>query len=139
MCVQGAEGGGVMSIRFETWGNIGKVGVLVIMVLCLRPWETHQLVTPMVPPCQDENAIIDHWTGMNLIRRTQQSGKNLDFFVYDKAWAALARSTQVVIGKAAYCQVALAGKGGVARIDDLNGNELARVADGRWISWQFPE
>ena len=128
-----------MSIRFETWGRIGKLGVLVVLALSFRPWEARHAETKALSPCQDENAVIDHWTDMNLIRRTQQSGKNLDFFVYDKAWAVLPRSTQVQIGNAAYCHVALDGKGGVARINDLKGKELARVADGKWISWRFPE
>jgi hypothetical protein len=84
-------------MSFDTLGSIGKLCVLVAMVLYLRPWEARKV------PCQDEIALIDHWTDMNLIRNTRQNGKNIDFFVYDKVWAALPRSTQIQIGNAAYC------------------------------------
>lgn len=123
----------VFKMRFETLGSIGKFGVLVILILSFRPWEARKA------PCQEEIALVDHWTSANLIRTAKQSGKNFDVFVDDKAWAALPRSTQLEISNAVYCRVALAGEGGIARIDDLSGKELARVANGNWYSQQFPE
>lgn len=126
-------------MSFETMGRIGQLLFLVVLALSFRPWEGRSLETVVSSRCKEENALIDHWKSMNLIRYEKQNGKNRDFFVYDRAWAALPRSTQMDIGNAAYCDVERVGKGGVARIDDLGGKELARVADGKWLSWKFPE
>jgi hypothetical protein len=117
-------------MRLETAKSIGKLVVLIALAFSVRPWEARQ--AEKQAPCDQEDDLIDHWKSMNLIRETKRHGENLDFFVYDRKWAGLPHATQLQIGQAAYCQVALAGKGGLARIDDLKGKELAHVEGGEW-------
>jgi hypothetical protein len=121
-------------MRFETAGSIGKFAVLVVLALSLRPWEASKVRNGEPVRCEDEKRVLAHWTKLKLIRQSKQGDRNVDLFVDDSAWNALPSSTRIEIGQAAYCSVAVAGKGGIARIDDSGSRELARVTHGEWLA-----
>lgn len=118
-------------MRFETAGSIGSLAVLALLAVFLRPAERQEVEKAI--SCQREIALIDYWKTMNLIRDEKQQGEDVEIVVYGRGWAALPHTSQLEIGAAAYCRVGVKGKGGVARIVDLNGEELGRVVAGKWL------
>jgi hypothetical protein len=120
--------------------TIGSIVVLVLLaVLTFSMQQTVDKKVRAAIACQNEVVLIDYWKSVNLIREIHQDGNNLVATVSDGMWTEMPRKLQLQIGKAAYCPILHAGKGGVARIEDFDGKELARVENGQWSSKQFPE
>jgi hypothetical protein len=89
--------------------------------------------------CGNELNLIDFWRTQFLVSELRQDGRDMLIKVDWRRWATTQRQIQVSIGKAAYCPLALAGKGGMVRVEDQSNHELARVVNGRWSSQLFPE
>ena len=126
-----------MKMRFATAGSIGALAVFAAMAIWLQSTE-HKKIEGAVG-CKSELVLIDYWKSLRLIDEIKRDGENLTVVVDWRGWSRLPRLIQLAIGKAAYCPVDLAGKGGVVRLEDVGGNELARIVAGKWSSKQFPE
>jgi hypothetical protein len=127
----------VMKMRFVTVSSIGALAVFAAMAIWSQSTE-HKKIEGAVG-CKSELVLIDYWKSLNLIREVKHEGDDLVVIVDWRSWANMPRSSQLAIGNAAFCPIALSGKNGIARIEDLNGKEFARVAAGKWSSKQFPE
>jgi hypothetical protein len=124
-------------VRFATIGSIAVFGALAALVVALEIDE-HKKIESAIG-CKQELALIDYWKSVRLIWEMRARNGGFDVLVNEGTFAEMSRKLQLQIGKAAWCPVALAARGGVVRIVDLNDNEIARVADGKWSSRQFPE
>jgi hypothetical protein len=124
-------------VRFATIGSIAVFGALAALVAALEIGE-HKKIESAIG-CKQELVLIDYWKSVRLIWEVRPREGGFDVLVNEGTFAEMPRKLQLQIGKAAWCPVALAARGGMVRIVDLNDNEIARVADGKWSSRQFPE
>jgi hypothetical protein len=124
-------------MRRATVGSILIFLLLAALVVAMQRKEDRKVQAAVA--CQNELVLIDYWKSLNLISEVKQDGKDLVAKVHWRSWIKLPRTLQLQIGKAAYCPVAHGDKGGVARIEDVEGNEIARVERGKWSSKIFPE
>lgn len=111
--------------------------LLAVLVVAMQRTEDHKVRAAVA--CQSELVLIDYWKSLNLVSDVREEGKDLVLDVDYRGWSRLPRTLQLQVGKAAYCPVAHAGKGGMARIEDTGGTEIARVENGKWVSKAFPE
>jgi hypothetical protein len=121
-------------MRFETIGSIGGLAALVLWMVLQQPSDRREIAKATA--CENEKAIVSHFEYTNLIREVAPKGADLDVAVYGKAWAALPEAAQIEIGEATYCPLETQGKGGIVRIKDVDGSEIARVVAGKWLSGQ---
>jgi hypothetical protein len=125
----------VIGMRRAAVGSIVVLVLLAVLVVAMQRSEDSKVRAAVA--CQNELVLIDYWKSLDLIREVRHEGNDLIVEVDYRSWTRLPRPLQLQIGKAAYCPIGQAGKGGAARID--SGGELARVENGKWSSRQFPE
>jgi hypothetical protein len=124
-------------MRFETAGSIGSLVILAVLAFSMYPTDRQKFEASR--RCVEEQGLLQHWQTMDLIRDVRKGGEDVAVVVDRLHWVGSPRLLQIAIGKAAYCPIAYASKGGVARIKDAPGDEFARIEDGKWFSKRFPE
>jgi len=122
-------------MRRATVGSIVALVLLAVLAMAMQKTEDKKVQAAVA--CQNELVLIDYWKSLDLISEVKHDGNDLVVEVDYRGWSKLPRALQLQIGKAAYCPIAKAGKGGAARLE--SDHELARVENGKWSSKQFPE
>ena len=124
-------------MRFLTIATVVIAALLGTIVVFTQRGEARRVES--AGGCKNELLQLDIWKTQRVVSEVRADGDNMIVIVDKRAWLKTQRPSQVAIGKAVYCPIALSGKNGIVRVESANGEELGRVAAGKWTSELFPE